>query len=405
MCASSAAGEVIAYELYRDRSLDSAEAVRRLVAEHGGERRRRSMPSDDWFSPYASGSARVDGYLICPCSMATAGTIASSGQANLIHRAAGVALKEDRRLVLVPRETPLSAIHLEVLLKLRQAGALILPAMPAFYTQPDTLADAIDFVAGKALDLLGVEHDLLRRWGTAVSVRDRLEPAEVERMFDRIAGPYDLMNRVMTAGLDRRWRALAARESGVGRGATVLDACCGTGDLAHRAGAARRPQRPGDRPRLLGRDAAAGRAQVARRGRRRRSSGCAATRPRCRSATAPSPPPRSRSACATCRTPRPACASSRASCGPAGASSASRSRGRRISRCAASTRSGSTAASRRSARSSTAAAPTPTCPRRCAGSPAPTQLGEAFHRAGMVDVRYRLLAGGIVALHVGEVVT
>jgi 4-hydroxy-3-polyprenylbenzoate decarboxylase len=105
--------------------------------------------------------------VICPCSMATAGTIASSGQSNLIHRAAGVALKEDRRLVLVPRETPLSAIHLEVLLKLRQAGALILAAMPAFYTQPDTLADAIDFVAGKALDLLGVEHDLLRRWGTA----------------------------------------------------------------------------------------------------------------------------------------------------------------------------------------------------------------------------------------------
>ena len=68
--------------------------------------------------------------------------------------------------VLVPRETPLSAIHLEVLLKLRQAGALILPAMPAFYTQPDSLADVVDFVAGKALDLLGVEHDLLRRWGT-----------------------------------------------------------------------------------------------------------------------------------------------------------------------------------------------------------------------------------------------
>ena len=65
-----------------------------------------------------------------------------------------------------------------------------------------------------------------------MNVRDRLDPADVERMFDRIAGPYDLMNRVMTAGLDRRWRAIAARESGVGRGATVLDACCGTGDLA-----------------------------------------------------------------------------------------------------------------------------------------------------------------------------
>ena len=162
VCASRAAGEVIAYELYRDRSLEPGAAVRRLVDEHGGSQT-TLYAEDDWFSPYASGSAQVDGYLICPCSMATAGTIAASGQSNLIHRAAGVALKEDRRLVLVPRETPLSAIHLEVLLKLRQAGALILAAMPAFYTQPDTLADAIDFVAGKALDLLGVEHDLLRR--------------------------------------------------------------------------------------------------------------------------------------------------------------------------------------------------------------------------------------------------
>ena len=165
VCASSAAGEVIAYEVYRDRGLDPAAAARRLVDEHGGPRT-TLYDESDWFAPYASGSAQVDGYIICPCSMATAGTIASSGQSNLIHRAASVALKEDRRLVLVPRETPLSAIHLEVLLKLRQAGALILAAMPAFYTQLDTLADAVDFVAGKALDLLGVEHDLLRRWGT-----------------------------------------------------------------------------------------------------------------------------------------------------------------------------------------------------------------------------------------------
>ena len=125
------------------------EAVRRLVAEHGGERRRRCMPRTTGSRPTPRARRSVDGYVICPCSMATAGTIASSGQSNLIHRAAGVALKEDRRLVLVPRETPLSVIHLEVLLKLRKAGALILPAMPAFYTQPDTLADAVDFVAGQ----------------------------------------------------------------------------------------------------------------------------------------------------------------------------------------------------------------------------------------------------------------
>jgi 4-hydroxy-3-polyprenylbenzoate decarboxylase len=164
VCVSRAGGEVIAYEVYRDRALDPADAARRLVAEHGGERA-TLYGERDWFSPYASGSARCDGYVVCPCSMATAGTIATSGQANLIHRAAGVALKEDRRLVLVPRETPLSAIHLENLLRLRQAGALVAPAMPAFYTLPDSLDDAVSFVAGKVLDLLGVEHDLLRRWG------------------------------------------------------------------------------------------------------------------------------------------------------------------------------------------------------------------------------------------------
>jgi flavin prenyltransferase len=88
------------------------------------------------------------------------------GQANLIHRAAGVALKEDRRLVLVPRETPLSAIHLEALLTLRRAGALIMPAMPAFYTHPESVDDMIDFVAGRVLDLIGVDADLTARWGS-----------------------------------------------------------------------------------------------------------------------------------------------------------------------------------------------------------------------------------------------
>ena len=164
VCASASAGEVIAWEVYRDRSLAPQAAVERLVAEHGGEGA-TLYGERDWFSPYASGSARCDAYVICPCSMATFGTIASSGQAKLIHRAAGVALKEDRRLVLVPRETPLSAIHLEALLTLRRAGALIMPAMPAFYTHPDTLQDAIDFVAGRVLDLIGVEAELTARWG------------------------------------------------------------------------------------------------------------------------------------------------------------------------------------------------------------------------------------------------
>jgi 4-hydroxy-3-polyprenylbenzoate decarboxylase len=166
VCASESAGEVIAFEVYRDRSLRPSQAAERLVREHGGAR--ATIYSErDWFSPYASGSALVDAYVVCPCSMATAGTIASSGPANLIHRAASVALKEGRKLVLVPRETPLSLIHLEVLLKLKQAGAIIMPAMPAFYTQPDSLDDAVRFVAAKVLDLIGVEHQLLRRWGSS----------------------------------------------------------------------------------------------------------------------------------------------------------------------------------------------------------------------------------------------
>jgi len=163
VCASRAAGEVIAYELYRDRSLEPGAAVRRLVDEHGGSQT-TLYAEDDWFSPYASGSARCDAYIVCPCSMATCGTIAASTSANLIHRAAAVALKEDRRLVVVPRETPLSVIHLRALLTLREAGALVAPAMPGFYGHPDTLQDAIDFVAGKVLDLVGVDSGFLRRW-------------------------------------------------------------------------------------------------------------------------------------------------------------------------------------------------------------------------------------------------
>ena len=119
----------------------------------------------DYSAPYASGSARVDGYVVCPCSMATAGTIATGGEANLIHRAAGVALKEERKLVLVPRETPLSTIHLENLLTLRRAGATILFAAPGFYHGAETVDDLVDFVVGRALDQLGLEQTLVKPWG------------------------------------------------------------------------------------------------------------------------------------------------------------------------------------------------------------------------------------------------
>ena len=120
---------------------------------------------DDWKSPFASGSARIDAYVVCPCSMSTVGTLASGAMTNLIHRAASVALKERRRLVLVPRETPLSSIHLRGLATLNDAGAVVLFAAPGFYHGADTVQDLVDFVVARCLDQLGVEHALVRRWG------------------------------------------------------------------------------------------------------------------------------------------------------------------------------------------------------------------------------------------------
>ena len=125
----------------------------------------------DWRSPYASGSAKVDAYVICPCSMGTLGTIASGAMSNLIHRAASVALKEERKLVLMPRETPLSAIHLQNMLTLRQAGATILFLAPGFYHGAETVDDLVDFIVGRALDQLGLENALIRRWGTGEPCR------------------------------------------------------------------------------------------------------------------------------------------------------------------------------------------------------------------------------------------
>ncbi len=163
VCASRAGIEVLATELYGDARLSPDETLQRLL-EHAGGAATLYDPQD-WRSPYASGSAKVDAYVICPCSMGTLGTIASGAMQNLIHRAASVALKEERRLLLVPRETPLSAIHLENMLALRRAGATILFAAPGFYHGAETVGDLVDFVVGRALDLLGIDHALTKRWG------------------------------------------------------------------------------------------------------------------------------------------------------------------------------------------------------------------------------------------------
>jgi flavin prenyltransferase len=121
----------------------------------------------DYRAGIASGSFLTAGMVICPCSMGTAAAIAHGLSQNLIHRAADVHLKERRKLVLTPRETPLSLVQLRNLALCAEAGAVVLPAMPAFYTRPQSLQDVIDFVVGRICDQLGVEHRLLPRWGDA----------------------------------------------------------------------------------------------------------------------------------------------------------------------------------------------------------------------------------------------
>jgi flavin prenyltransferase len=162
VCASSAGIEVLATELFENPRLSRDETLARLL-----ERAPHAIVYDpnDWKAPYASGSAKVDAYVICPCSMGTLGTIASGAMQNVIHRAASVAMKEERRLVLMPRETPLSAIHLRNMLTLREAGATILFLAPGFYHGAKEVDDLVDFVVGRALDQLGLENSLVKRWG------------------------------------------------------------------------------------------------------------------------------------------------------------------------------------------------------------------------------------------------
>jgi 4-hydroxy-3-polyprenylbenzoate decarboxylase len=114
----------------------------------------------------ASGSARSSGMVICPCSMGTLSAVAAGSSRSLVERAADVALKERRRLVLVTRETPLSAIHLQNMLRVTRAGAVVLPATPGFYHRPSSIDDLVTFVVARVLDQLGVDHELARRWSS-----------------------------------------------------------------------------------------------------------------------------------------------------------------------------------------------------------------------------------------------
>lgn len=120
---------------------------------------------EEWFAPVASGSNPPDAMVVCPCTMGTLAAIAAGLSANLIERAADVCLKERRTLVLVPRETPFSALHLENMLKLSRLGAVILPPSPGFYTHPREISDIVDFVVARILDQIGVPQTLMARWG------------------------------------------------------------------------------------------------------------------------------------------------------------------------------------------------------------------------------------------------
>jgi len=132
------------------------------LADHGERLHWHGL--SDFSAGIASGSFRTGGMVICPCSMGTLGALANGMSSNLIHRAADVHVKERRKLILVPRETPLSTIQLGNMHTLSQAGAVILPAMPGFYHQPRAVSDLVDFVVARICDQLEVEHDLARRW-------------------------------------------------------------------------------------------------------------------------------------------------------------------------------------------------------------------------------------------------
>ncbi|MFV2060093.1 MAG: flavin prenyltransferase UbiX [Gammaproteobacteria bacterium] len=120
---------------------------------------------DDWMAPMASGTGCSDAMVICPCTAGTLSAVAQGASDNLIARAADVMIKEQQKLILVVRETPLSAIHLENMLKLARLGVTIMPANPGFYQKPDSVADLVDFMVARILDHLKIEHQLLPKWG------------------------------------------------------------------------------------------------------------------------------------------------------------------------------------------------------------------------------------------------
>ncbi|HEY8851454.1 MAG TPA: flavin prenyltransferase UbiX [Gemmatimonadaceae bacterium] len=147
-----------------ESGIGSMEALRESVGRAAWDACVETFSNDDRGAPPASGSSLTAGMIVCPCSMGTLSAIAVGASRSLIERAADVTLKERRRLILVPRETPLSAIHLGNMLRLTRAGAVIMPAAPGFYHRPKQVSDLVDFVVARMLDQLGVEQTLVKRW-------------------------------------------------------------------------------------------------------------------------------------------------------------------------------------------------------------------------------------------------
>ena len=141
--------------------------IRESIAQHLGVdiERLEVFAREDWSAPIASGSNAPRAMVVCPCTSGTLGAIATGASRTLIERAADVVLKEQRKLILVVRETPFSVLHLENMLTLARAGAVIMPANPGFYNQPRNISDLVDFMVARVLDHLGIEHEICQRWG------------------------------------------------------------------------------------------------------------------------------------------------------------------------------------------------------------------------------------------------
>lgn len=163
---SSAARVVLDTESNIKLSANEDKATQQLCALfNAAPQQLQVFGKDNWFSPVASGSAAPKKMIVCPCSAGSVSAIAVGASDNLLERAADVVIKERGQLILVPRETPFSEIHLENMLKLARLGVTIMPAAPGFYHQPESISDLVDFMVARILDHLNIEHALTKRWG------------------------------------------------------------------------------------------------------------------------------------------------------------------------------------------------------------------------------------------------